>query len=59
MEELEKVSKELKRPATLSVEQHYETGFLCVALVVLELTLSTRLASNSEIRLSLPPERWD
>jgi hypothetical protein len=37
----------------------YETGFLCVALAVLELTLLTRLASNSEIRLPLPPECWD
>ena len=34
----------------------FETGFLCVALAVLELTLYTRLASNSEIRLTLPPE---
>jgi hypothetical protein len=29
-------------------------GFLCVALVVLELTLQTRLASNSERCLPLP-----
>ncbi|GAB1302799.1 MAP7 domain-containing protein 3 [Apodemus speciosus] len=29
--------------------------FLCVALAVLELTLETRLASNSEIHLPLPP----
>jgi hypothetical protein len=36
-----------------------KTGFLCVALAVLELTLQTRLASNSEIRLPLPPECWD
>ena len=28
-----------------------ETGFLCVALAILELTLKTRLASNSEIHL--------
>jgi hypothetical protein len=35
----------------------FETGFLCVALAVLELTLSTRLASNSEIRLH--PKCWD
>ena len=34
----------------------FETGFLCVALIVLELT---RLASNSEIRLPLPPKCWD
>ena len=37
----------------------FETGFLCVALAVLELTLWTRLASNSEIRLLLPPKCWD
>ena len=36
-----------------------ETGFLCVALAVLEPTLQTRLASNSEIHLPLPPESWD
>jgi hypothetical protein len=36
-----------------------EAGFLCVALAVLELTLQTRLAWNSEIRLPLPPECWD
>ena len=36
-----------------------ETGFLCIALAVLELTLQTRLAWNSEIRLSLPPKCWD
>jgi hypothetical protein len=34
----------------------FETGFLCVALAVLELTLLTRLASNSEISLPLPPK---
>jgi hypothetical protein len=34
----------------------FETGFLCVALAVLELTLWTRLAWNSEIHLPLPPE---
>ena len=33
----------------------FETGFLCVALAVLELTLYTRLALNSEICLALPP----
>ena len=27
----------------------FETGFLCVALAVLELTLKTRLASNSDL----------
>ena len=32
-----------------------ETGFLCVVLAVLEHTLYTRLASNSEIHLPLPP----
>jgi hypothetical protein len=37
----------------------FKTGFLCIALAVLELTLSTRLASNSEICLPLPPEHWD
>lgn len=30
------------------------TGFLCIALAILELTLYIRLALNSEIRLSLP-----
>ena len=35
----------------------FKTGFLCVALAVLEFTLWTRLASNSE--RSLPPECWD
>jgi hypothetical protein len=37
----------------------FETGFLCVALAILELTLQTRLALNSEICLSLPPKCWD
>jgi hypothetical protein len=37
----------------------FEAGFLCVALAVLELTLKTRLALNSEIRLPLPPKCWD
>jgi hypothetical protein len=32
----------------------FETGFLCIVLAVLELT---RLASNSEICLPLPPKR--
>jgi hypothetical protein len=32
---------------------------LSVALAVLELTLLTRLALNSEIHLPLPPECWD
>jgi hypothetical protein len=36
-----------------------ETGFLCVALAVLELTLLTRLALNSVIHLPLPPKCWD
>ena len=36
-----------------------ETGFLCVALAVLELTLWTRLAWNLEIHLPLPPKCWD
>jgi hypothetical protein len=34
------------------------TGF-CVALAVLELTLYTRLALNSETLLRLPPKCWD
>ena len=37
----------------------FETGILCIALAVLELTLQTRLASNSEICLPLPPKCWD
>jgi hypothetical protein len=37
----------------------FETGFLCIALAVLELTLKTRLALNSEICLPLPPKCWD
>ena len=37
----------------------FETRFLCVALAVLELTLETRLAANSEILLLLPPKCWD
>jgi hypothetical protein len=37
----------------------FETGFLCVALAVLELTLQTRLALNSEIHLPLPPKCWN
>ena len=36
-----------------------QTGFLCIAMAVPELTLETRLASNSEIRLPLPPKCWD
>jgi hypothetical protein len=32
----------------------FKAGFLCVVLAVLE----TRLASNSEIRLPLPPKCW-
>jgi hypothetical protein len=35
----------------------FETGFLRVALAVLE--LEPRLASNLEIRLPLPPKCWD
>jgi hypothetical protein len=34
----------------------FETRFFCIAL---ELTLLTRLASNSEIHLPLPPKCWD
>ena len=37
----------------------FETGFLSVALAVLELTLQTRLAWNSEIHLPLPAKCWD
>jgi hypothetical protein len=37
----------------------FKTGFLCVALADLELTLYTSLASNSEIHLYLLPECWD
>jgi hypothetical protein len=33
----------------------FETGFLCVALAVLELTLEIRLASNAKILLPFPP----
>jgi len=33
----------------------FETGSLCVALAVLELTMETRLALNSETLLPLPP----
>jgi hypothetical protein len=35
------------------------TGFLCIALAVLELTLKTRLAWIPEIYLFLPPKYWD
>jgi hypothetical protein len=34
----------------------FETGFLCVAVSILELTLKTRLASNSENHLPLSPK---
>ena len=37
----------------------FETEFLCITLAVLELTLQTRLALNSEICLPLPPKCWD
>jgi hypothetical protein len=37
----------------------FKAGFLCVALAVLGLTLKIRVASNSEICLSLPPEFWN
>ena len=36
----------------------FQTGFLCISLAVLELTLQTRLSSNSEVCLPLPPECW-
>lgn len=39
---------------------YFETGFLCVALLVLGHALWTRLALNStEFYLPLPPECWD
>ena len=37
----------------------FETGFLWVALAVLELALWTRLALNSEVCLPLLPKCWD
>ena len=37
----------------------FETGFLCVALAVLELTLWTGLTWNSEVHLPLPSKSWD
>jgi len=37
----------------------FETMFFCVALAVLELTVKTRLASNSETHLPLPAKRQD
>ncbi|WP_353804540.1 hypothetical protein, partial [Acinetobacter baumannii] len=37
----------------------FETGFLSIALAVLELTLQTRLALKSEIHLPLPPKGCD
>lgn len=36
----------------------FKIGFLCVALVVLELALKTRLALNSKIRQPLLPKCW-
>jgi hypothetical protein len=36
----------------------FETGFLWVALAVLELTLQTRLVSKAEIHLPLSPKCW-
>ena len=47
--------KDLSESGTNS-GQSIKTVFLCIALSVLELTLQTRLASNSEIHLLLPPE---
>ena len=40
----------------LSLNLNWGRVFLCVALSVLELALQTRLASNSEICLPLPPK---
>ena len=38
----------------------FETGFLCVALAVLELSLQTRLALNSQTSPPLlPPKCWE
>lgn len=37
----------------------FKTGFLYVALAVLEVTLQTKLALNLQICLSLPPKCWD
>jgi hypothetical protein len=37
----------------------FETGFLCVVLTVLKLTLWTRLASNPDFCLPLLPKCWD
>lgn len=34
----------------------FKTGFLCVVMAVLELTVETRLVSNSMIRLPLHPD---
>lgn len=34
-------------------------SLLCIPVAVLELTLQTTLALNSEIHLSLPPKDWD
>jgi hypothetical protein len=39
------------------VEKNVETAFLYVALAVMELTLLTRLASNTEICPYLPPSQ--
>jgi hypothetical protein len=43
------------------VDVVFETGFLCVAMAVLELTLYIRLALNSEncLPLPLPSACWD
>jgi hypothetical protein len=52
------LSLELQEHATESYSSFFFFffGFL---RQVLELTLQTRLASNSEIHLPLPPECWD
>jgi len=46
--------KHIHAPVCLFGFLFFETGFLCVALAVLELTLKTRLALYSEICLPLP-----
>ena len=43
----------LPLPSLLLLFFFFETGFLCVALAVLELALWTRLVLNSEIPVSV------
>ena len=44
---------------SVSLSLFFKTGFLCVPLAVLKLTLQTRLSWNSEICLPLPPKCCD